>query len=99
MDNRERKTITMEMTQEAAMLEGLIPPEASFQTAPGLLDGAMTLTLTARQCNLAYWLTAVAQGTLRNRATTGYDATAITPGYMREPGPLREALILELGFR
>jgi hypothetical protein len=80
-------------------IEELIPPETCFQTAPGLLDGAKTLTLTAQQCNLAYWLRGVAQGTLIGRAVTGYDATAITPGYMREPGPLREALILELGFR
>jgi hypothetical protein len=41
----------------------------------------------------------VAQGTLLGRAETGYDAGAITPDHMREPGPLREALILELGFR
>jgi hypothetical protein len=80
-------------------LGGPVPAEASFEAAPGLLDGAMTLTLTAEQCDLAYWLTAVAQGTLRGRAVTGYDATAITPDFMREPGPLREALILELGFR
>jgi hypothetical protein len=87
----------MAMTSPA--IEELIPSETGFQTAPGLLDGAKTLTLTAEQCNLAYWLRGVAQGTLQGRAITGYDATAITPDYMREPGPLREALILELGFR
>lgn len=80
-------------------IEGLLPPETCFQTAPGLLDGAKTLTLTAQHCDLAYWLRGVAQGTLLGRAVTGYDATAITPDYMREPGPLREALILELGCR
>jgi hypothetical protein len=80
-------------------IDELIPTETGFQTAPGLLDGAKTLTLTAPQCNLAYWLRGVAQGTLLGRAVTGYDATATTPEYMREPGPLREALILELGFR
>lgn len=89
----------MEMIQETPALDGVVPPEASFGEAPGLLDGAMTLTLTAQRCNLAYWLSAVAQGTLRDRAVTGYDASAITPDYMREPGPLRESLILELGFR
>lgn len=79
--------------------EAPIPVETGWETAPGLLDGAKTLTLTAEQCNLAYWLRGVAQGTLLGRAETGYDATALTPDHMREPGPLRDALILELGFR
>lgn len=77
----------------------LIPSEAGWDTAPGLLDGAMNLVLTAPQCDLAYWLSSVAQGTLRGRAATGYAADVITPDHMREPGPLREALILELGYR
>lgn len=76
-----------------------IPSEASWDTAPRLLDGAMNLVLTAQQCDLAYWLSSVAQGTLRGRAAKGYAADAITPDYMREPGPLREALLLELGYR
>jgi hypothetical protein len=76
-----------------------IPREADFDLAPGLLAGAMSLTLTTRDCDLVYWLNAVAQGTLTGRATTGHSAAAITPAFMREPGPLREALILELGLR
>ncbi|MFI0446682.1 hypothetical protein [Actinomadura sp. 6N118] len=76
-----------------------VPKEADFDLAPNLLDGAMGLTMTTRDCDLAYWLTAVAQGTLKGRATTGHAAAAATPEYMREPGPLREALILELGWR
>jgi hypothetical protein len=44
-------------------------------------------------------MTAVAQGTLTGRAETGHSAAAVTPAFMREPGPLREALILELGWR
>jgi hypothetical protein len=59
----------------------------------------MNLIRTTKQCDLAYWLTAVAQGTLRGRAARGYAAGAITPDYMRKPGPLREALVLELGYR
>lgn len=74
-----------------------IPREADWELAPGLLQGAQELTLTAQQCNLAYWLTAVAQGTLRGRAEHGH-ATS-TPSYMSEPGPLREALLIELGNR
>jgi hypothetical protein len=76
-----------------------VPREADFDLAPNLLDGAMNLTMTARDCDLAYWLTAVAQGTLIGRAPSGHSATATTPDFMREPGPLREALILELGLR
>jgi hypothetical protein len=76
-----------------------VPQEADFDLAPNLLDGAMNLTMTTRDCDLAYWLTAVAQGTLAGRAVSGHAATAATPEFMREPGPLREALILELGWR
>ncbi|WP_030608652.1 VlmB-like protein [Streptomyces sclerotialus] len=74
-------------------------PAADWDTAPGLLDGAKTLDLTAQQCDLAYWLRHVAQGTLRGRAVTGHADDAPVPAYMKEPGPLREALTLELGFR
>lgn len=76
-----------------------IPREAGWDTAPGLLDGAVNLVLTTKQCDLAYWLSSVAQGTLRGRATRGYAASTVTPDHMREPGPLREALLLELGYR
>jgi hypothetical protein len=76
-----------------------VPREADFDLAPNLLDGAMSLTMTTRDCDLAYWLTAVAQGTLIGRATTGHAVAAATPEFMRQPGPLREALILELGWR
>ena len=73
--------------------------EADFTTAPTLLDGAKSLALTAEDCNLAYWISQVAQGTLRDRATTGHHELATVPDFMKEPGPLREALVLELGFR
>lgn len=73
--------------------------EADFATAPPMLEGAMTLTRTAEDCDLAYWLTHVAQGTLRDRAVTGHHPDAVVPDYMTAPGPLREALGLELGFR
>ena len=76
-----------------------VPREADFDLAPNLLDGAMSLTMTTRDCDLAYWLTAVAQGTLAGRAATGHAVAAATPEFMRKPGPLREALILELGWR
>lgn len=76
-----------------------IAPEAGWDTAPGLLDGAMNLVLTPRQCDLPYWFTSVAQGTLRDRARTGYAPGVPTPKHMREPGPLRDALVMELACR
>jgi Flavin reductase like domain len=66
---------------------------------PGLLDGAMNLVLTADQCDLKYWFGAVAQGTLKGRVETGHGPEATTPEHMKRPGPLREALTLELGYR
>jgi hypothetical protein len=59
----------------------------------------MNLELTAARCGLAYWLGAVAQGTLRGRAETGHAPQVSTPDYMREPGPLRDALLIELSQR
>jgi hypothetical protein len=73
-----------------------IPPEADWDQAPSLLDGAMTLDLSPSQCNLQYWLGAVPQGTLRGRV---FGHAASTPGYIRRPGPLRDALLQELSFR
>jgi len=74
------------------------PPEARWDSAPSLVDGAMNLELTAAMCDLDYWFTAVAQGTLMG-LTRGHAPGAVTPDYMRAPGPLRTALISELGFR
>ncbi|MDJ1135808.1 VlmB-like protein [Streptomyces iconiensis] len=76
-----------------------VSPEAGFDTAPGLLDGAKALDLSVDRCDLAYWFTEVAQGTLRGRAVSGHTPDAQVPDFMREPGPLREALVLELGYR
>jgi hypothetical protein len=75
-----------------------VPKEADWDSAPGLLDGAMNLELTARDCNLRYWLSAVAQGTLRGRLD-GHAPDAEVPDFMREPGPLHEAIMQEYAFR
>ena len=77
----------------------VIPAEADIDRAPGLLGGAMSLELTPQRCNLEYWLGAVAQGTLRGLVRGGHRAEAATPVWMREPGPLRQALIEEFAFR
>ncbi|NEB75754.1 VlmB-like protein [Streptomyces sp. SID14478] len=76
-----------------------VAPEADWEKAPGLLDGAKELTLGPEECDLAYWITSVAQGTLRDRGTTGHHENARVPDFLKRPGPLREALTLEFGFR
>ncbi|MFF2775582.1 VlmB-like protein [Streptomyces sp. NPDC058052] len=76
-----------------------VAPEADWDKAPGLLDGAKELTLGPEECDLSYWFTSVAQGTLRDRGDTGHHADAVVPGFLKEPGPLRDALTLEFGFR
>jgi hypothetical protein len=69
-----------------------------WEQAPGLLAGAAEVELTAREANLRYWLTNVAQGTLAGRPD-GYDPTLRVPAHMRAPGPLREAIAQEYAFR
>ncbi|HWU08519.1 MAG TPA: VlmB-like protein [Streptomyces sp.] len=80
-------------------MSGSVAPEADWDKAPGLLDGAKELTLGPEECDLAYWFTSVAQGTLRDRGETGHHVDAVVPGFLKEPGPLRDALVLEFGFR
>ena len=88
--------MTQTMNHRAALRP--VPDEADWERAPGLLDGSATLELTVEQCDLAYWFEAVAQGTLRGRPL-GYAPGLTSPEFMREPGPLRDALSLELAYR
>jgi 1,2-phenylacetyl-CoA epoxidase catalytic subunit len=87
------------VTTMAERAESVIPAEADLDRAPGLLAGANSVDLTPQVCNLEYWLGAVAQGTLRGLVHGGHRAEAATPAWMREPGPLRQALIEEFAFR
>ncbi|MFL6139513.1 MAG: VlmB-like protein [Frankiaceae bacterium] len=80
------------------MTDLVVPAEADWEAAPRLLEGAGSLALSVEQCNMAYWMSAVAQGTLLGRPL-GYQPGAVTPDYMRRPGPLREALVLEMTYR
>ncbi len=80
-------------------MTGSVAPEADWDQAPGLLDGAKELTLGPDHCNLSYWFTEVAQGTLRDRGATGHHKDATVPDFLKAPGPLRDALVLEFGFR
>jgi len=75
----------------------LTPPEADWDTAPNLLQGAMDLEMTAAQCDLRYWLGAVPQGTLRGRLD-GHDPALVVADYMRS-GPLYDAITQEYAFR
>ena len=80
-----------------------IPAEADIDRAPGLLEGAMSLELslelTPQTCSVEYWLGAVAQGTLHGLVRGGHRAETPVPDWMREPGPLRNALVEEFAFR
>jgi hypothetical protein len=75
-----------------------VPVEADLDRAPGLLDGAMQLELTPQTCGIDYWLRAVAQGTLQGLVGGHRPGTEVPP-WMREPGPLRQALVEEFAFR
>lgn len=82
----------------AVVPERTTPPEADFYKAPRLVDGAQDLELSASHCNLEYWIESVAQGTLLG-LVKGHPPQSKVPDFMREPGPLRSALIEELAFR
>ena len=75
-----------------------IPREADWRQAPSLIDGATNLELTPAICNLDYWLTAAAQGTLHG-LVNGHSPEAEVPKHMCEPGPLRDAILNEFAFR
>lgn len=75
-----------------------IAPEADWQQAPNILDGAVEIELSPYECDLEYWLRNVAQGSLLNLAR-GRRPEATVPDILREPGPLRDSLIAEMSFR
>ncbi|MEL7371618.1 MAG: VlmB-like protein, partial [Myxococcota bacterium] len=69
-----------------------------WDAAPSLMDGALSLSLTAEDCNLTYWIENVAQGTWAG-LVNGHRPGAEIPHHIRQDGPLRQALIEEFGFR
>ncbi|HKP92216.1 MAG TPA: hypothetical protein VJT75_19765 [Thermoleophilaceae bacterium] len=76
-----------------------VPHEvASFEDAPRVLEGATDLELSPHDCNLDYWLPAVAQGTL-NGLVRGHRPESGVPPHMLADGPLRDAMIDEMAFR
>lgn len=74
------------------------PLQTGFADAPGLIEGALEGEATAADCNLDYWFNEVAQGTLGG-LIRGHRPESLVPAFMREPGPLREAMTDEFAFR
>jgi hypothetical protein len=74
------------------------PREADWNQAPGLIDGAMELELTASQCHLDYWFSAAPRGTLQG-LVNGHSPELRVPDYMLTPGPLKDAIMNEFAFR
>ncbi|SCF01422.1 Acyl-CoA dehydrogenase [Micromonospora viridifaciens] len=71
---------------------------ADWDQASSLFDGAEGIRLSARDCDLRYWFANVPQRTLRGNVV-GYPPELVTPAFLHEPGPLRDALIQEVAFR
>jgi hypothetical protein len=78
--------------------ETAIPQHADFQRAPGLLEGATTFELTPEECNIEFWLSAVAQGSLAGMVR-GRRPESELPDFVRAPGPLHDNLMVEFAFR
>lgn len=72
--------------------------EADWNEAPSLIEGASRLELTAEECNLDYWFSAVPRGTLKG-LVGGHSPQAVVPDYMLRSGPLRDAIMNEFAFR
>ena len=71
---------------------------ADWNAAPGLMEGASQIELTAQDCDLDYWFSEVTQGTLAG-LVRGHTPNARIPDHMLKPGPLRDSIMSELAFR
>jgi hypothetical protein len=80
------------------MTDPTLPAEVDWARAPSVLEGARTLELTPEHCDLDYWLTSVAGGSLRG-LVRGHAPDAEVPDWVRAPGPLRDAAIDEFAFQ
>lgn len=72
--------------------------KSDLKETPSLVAEAMSVELTPQQCHLDYWFSSVVQGTLRGMVA-GHSAQVTAPAYMKERGPLRDALMNEFAFR
>jgi hypothetical protein len=75
-----------------------IAPEADWDRAPNILDGTTEVELSPYDCDLEYWLTNVAQGSLMG-LSRGRRPQSTVPDFLRAEGPLRDSLIAEMSFR
>ena len=75
-----------------------IAAEADWEQAPSLLEGSAEIELGLDDCELEYWLTNVAQGSIVG-TVHGRRPDAEIPPMLREPGPLRDSRIEEVAFR
>jgi hypothetical protein len=75
-----------------------IAPEADWDRAPNLLEGAMGVELSPYECDMEYWLTNVAQGALEG-LMRGRRPDSAVPDFLRADGPLRDSLVGEAAFR
>lgn len=75
-----------------------IPSHADWDRAPTLLAGATSIELSPDDCDMEFWVKAVAQGSWLG-LEYGRRSGSGVPGYLREPGPLRDNLIEECAFR
>jgi hypothetical protein len=75
-----------------------IAAEADWEQAPNLLEGSAEIELSLDDCELEYWLTNVAQGSIAG-LVHGRRPDATVPPMLREPGPLRDSRVEEVAFR
>jgi alkylation response protein AidB-like acyl-CoA dehydrogenase len=89
------ETVTVQTPAEPV---ASINDAADWDNAASLFDGAGELKLTASDCDMKYWFANVPQKTLRGNIL-GYPPELTTPQFLREPGPLHDALKQEVAFR
>lgn len=80
------------------MAQAEIPVHADFDRAPGVLEGSVEYELSPTDCGLDFWIPSVAQGALMG-LDRGKKPGSVVPDWLREPGPLRDNLIVEFAFR
>jgi hypothetical protein len=73
-------------------------PEGAGHSARSLLEGAVDPRLTPAGCDIEHWLHAAPQGHLLG-LTRGHSPGLAVPPHMLEPGPLRQASLVEFAFR
>src|SRR5947209_13832515 len=71
---------------------------ASWDEAPNIIEGATDVELSPDDCDIEFWITTVAQGSLKG-LVRGRRPESTVPDFLQEEGPLRDSLISEFAFR